>query len=116
MKLRVTRRDAAMVDLEELSGYIAQTSPGAAFDFLRRAELRFDELGQYPHSGHIREEVSRLSNIWSIHIPRFRKHLILYRPTDDAVEVLRVVHGARDLKGLLEELGEELADEMNEGL
>ena len=104
MKLRVDRRDAAITDLDELAAYIARTSPGAAQDFLRRVEMRFDDLARYPHSGHIREEVSRLANIWSIHIPRFRNHLVLYRPTDHGIEVLRVFHGTRDLMGLLREL------------
>ena len=30
----------------------------------------------------------------------FRKYVILYRPLDDGIEVIRVVHGSRDIAGL----------------
>ncbi len=32
----------------------------------------------------------------------FEKHLIFYRATDDGIEVVRVVHGARDISSVLE--------------
>jgi toxin ParE1/3/4 len=36
-------------------------------------------------------------------VPGFRNHLIFYRVTGDAIEVLRVLHAARDVRKLLEE-------------
>jgi toxin ParE1/3/4 len=32
----------------------------------------------------------------------FRNHLIFYRPIDDGIEIVRVLHGARDWQNLLE--------------
>ena len=104
-------RFQARLDVADFSDYIADSNPAIAAEFPRRATARYADLLEHPHSGHIREEISRLANIWSIHIPRFRNHLILYRPTDEAVEILRVVHGMRDLKGLLRELERELEAE-----
>ncbi len=41
-------------------------------------------------------------------IRRHRNHLVFYRPIPDGIEVLRVLHGARDLFGILaEEFGVE---------
>lgn len=34
-------------------------------------------------------------------VSRFKKYLVFYRPIQDGIEVLRVLHGARDIKGLL---------------
>lgn len=36
-------------------------------------------------------------------MPGFRKYLMFYCATDDALEVVRVLHGARDIAALLEE-------------
>jgi toxin ParE1/3/4 len=33
----------------------------------------------------------------------FSKHLIFYRPLSNGAEIVRVIHGARDLEGLFEE-------------
>jgi toxin ParE1/3/4 len=34
----------------------------------------------------------------------FRNYLVFYRPIEDGVEVLTVLHGARDLQAVLERL------------
>jgi toxin ParE1/3/4 len=41
-------------------------------------------------------------------IPRYKKYLVFYRPTPGGIDVLRVLHGARDIHGIL---GEEFAEE-----
>lgn len=43
----------------------------------------------------------RLRDVRVISIGRFRNYLIFYRRKDDGVEVLRVLHGARDIRSLL---------------
>ena len=35
-------------------------------------------------------------------IKGFEKHLIFYRPAADGIEVIRVIHGARDIDSVLE--------------
>ena len=46
-------------------------------------------------------------------ISKFRNHVVFYRPTSDGIEVVRVLHGARDLGSILsEEFGvSDLTDE-----
>lgn len=36
-------------------------------------------------------------------IPGFRNYLIFYRPMENGVEIVRVLHGARDIAAALEE-------------
>jgi toxin ParE1/3/4 len=38
-------------------------------------------------------------------VRRFRNYIIFYLPTDDGIEVVRVLHGARDVQGILEAEG-----------
>jgi toxin ParE1/3/4 len=41
-------------------------------------------------------------------IKNFQDYLVFYRVQDDRVEILRVLHGARDLEGILSTLDEEI--------
>jgi toxin ParE1/3/4 len=36
-------------------------------------------------------------------VSRFKRYLVFYRPLAGGIEVLRVLHGARDVEGLLAE-------------
>jgi plasmid stabilization system protein ParE len=44
-----------------------------------------------------------LADIRTWRVPGFRNHLICYRATPDGIEVIAVVHGARDLRRFLRE-------------
>ena len=44
----------------------------------------------------------RLEGLRVWRIQGFEKHLIFYRPVDDGIEIVRVLHGARDIDRLLE--------------
>ena len=35
-------------------------------------------------------------------LKRFSKHLVFYRPLENGIEVIRVLHGARDIESLFE--------------
>ncbi|TAF91716.1 MAG: type II toxin-antitoxin system RelE/ParE family toxin [Oscillatoriales cyanobacterium] len=51
---------------------------------------------------------SRMGEIRQWRIKDFQDYLIFYRIQDDRVEVLRVLHGARDLEDILSNLDEEV--------
>jgi len=40
-------------------------------------------------------------------VKSFRNYLLFYRPTESDLEVLTIIHGARDLPGILERLAEQ---------
>jgi plasmid stabilization system protein ParE len=46
-------------------------------------------------------------------VSRFKKYLVFYRPIEGGIEVLRVLHGARDIQGLLAD-GLDMADYEND--
>jgi toxin ParE1/3/4 len=104
VKRRVLVREAARDDLEEQAEFLARTSPGSALRFLDAAEAAFRRLARSPG---LRRRLSLsspfLRGIRSRPVPGFDAVLLFYRPVRDGIEVVRVLHGARDLPGLLDE-------------
>jgi toxin ParE1/3/4 len=103
----VTRRvvilAAARRDLREQRDYIARDSVATAQRFLNAADEAFQQLAAMPSMG-ARKQVRnrRLAGLrqWSIH--GFERSLIYYRETAAGIEVIRVLHGARDIDRILE--------------
>jgi toxin ParE1/3/4 len=98
---RVVKRPEALNDLEEIQVAIGRNSMMAAERFLIAAERAFELLASMPELGGRSESAHPILSklrIWPIH--RFRKYLILYRPLANGIEVVRVVHGARDIEAL----------------
>jgi len=89
--------DAASADLEEIWLYIAQDDPDAADRFIRTIVSRFPTLASMPRMGRHGEELS--AELRSFPVDNF---VIFYRPMDGGIEVVRVLHGARDLPPLFE--------------
>ena len=84
--------------------YIAEDNLDAAERFLVTAEETFQLLGRMPGIGKLcRFSNPQLSGIRQYPIKGFKNYLIFYRATDSEVEVLRVLHGARDLEAILDE-------------
>jgi toxin ParE1/3/4 len=97
-------REAAINDLDQLAAFIQQDSPTAAIRFLEAAEKTFCLLTRSPGLGEVFESRNpRLTGIrvWQVH--NFRNILIFYRLVNRDVEVVRVLHGARDLAALFPE-------------
>jgi toxin ParE1/3/4 len=100
----ILRRDAALHDLIDLAYYIALDNVAAAYQFLDQAEESFRDLERMPLMGSTREfRDSTLAGIRMWRVKGFRKHLIFYRPIDGGVEIIRVLHSARDIAGLFSE-------------
>lgn len=77
--------------------------------FLELAEVTFAQLSTIPGMGKVvRLVASRMGEIRQWRIKDFQDYLIFYRIQDDRVEILRVLHGSRDLEGILSNLDEEI--------
>lgn len=84
---------AARIDLDDIWFHIATDSPANADRFLDRlADVATGTLAVAPLSGREREELG--DGLRSLPVENY---LIFYRVRDGAVEVLRILHGARDL-------------------
>lgn len=102
MKKRLLVRPLAKSDLDEQAKYIADDSLDAALRFLDAAESAFERLRESPKIGRRREFTHReLAGVRSWPVPGFEKHIIFYREETGHVEILRVLHAARDLPAIL---------------
>jgi toxin ParE1/3/4 len=88
-------------DLRESALRIAEDDPDAADRFFTAAKESFELLRQHPHIGRLRS--FSLAGVRSWLIPAFQNYLIFYLPTGTEVQILAVVHGARDLASALEQ-------------
>ena len=88
---------AARSDLDEIWFYIAEDSADAADRFIRAIVSRFPIIASAPGGGRQREELA--AGVRSLPIGSY---LIFYRRTKDGVEIVRVLHGARDYPPLFQ--------------
>lgn len=70
--------------------------------FVEAATATFLRLLELPEVGRWRAAQSpALEGCRSLAIQGFENHIVFYRPIETGVEVLRVLHGARDLGTIL---------------
>ena len=93
---RILVRPEAECDLDEIWGYIAQDNPRNADSFLDRIQERFISLADFPQLGTGRDELKT-----GLRSQPLGNYLIFYFPLNDGIEVVRVLHGARDIGHLL---------------
>jgi toxin ParE1/3/4 len=89
----IRRRPAAEDDLVAIWLYIADDDIGAANRLLDRFEETFALLADNPRIGRRRPEL--MPEIRSFTVGRY---VVFYRPADDGIEIVRVIHGARDIE------------------
>ncbi len=102
---RVRRRIQAKLDLINHAVYlVTESSPETAERFVDEAETAFTQLAGQPHMGWQRTfRNRRLSDIRVWRVKGFAEYLIFYLPLDDGVDIIRVLHGRRDLENILED-------------
>ena len=82
----------ARLDLDQIGLRIAQRNLEASDRFIDGITARFNVLAENPLLGRSRPELGE--NLRSFPVGDY---LIIYAPTDYGVEIVRVVHGARDI-------------------
>lgn len=94
---RVLRTDETLADLRHIASFIAQDNPAAASDWLDEMERLFSILATQPRIGK-RMRTKRLGTI-----RQFSRgsYVVYFRPLSDGLEILRVLHGARDHKRIV---------------
>lgn len=102
---KILRRDVAKQDIRDLATHIARNRLSAALKFVDAVEEAFRLLATFPEMGTPCEFRSPATEgLRLCTIKRFKKHLILYRPIEDGIEVVRVLYGTRDLEAIFADL------------
>ena len=101
---RATWHRLAEQDLAETYLHIGSDSPAAAERLLDAVEHAIAVLLSKPRAGRPREFRSpRAHGILSWVVRGCENYLIFYRPQQNGIEVVRFVHGARDLPSLFDD-------------
>lgn len=85
----------ALRDFQDIHDYIAKDNPDAALEFIERLEKRCKRLCEMPGVGRKRDELR----------PNTRSategdYVLFYRKLNGGIEILRVVHGKRDMSNI----------------
>ncbi len=104
MKRRILKREAAGRDLREHADFIAAGSRESAVRFLEAVERSFKQLAGMPAMGVSYDAIApELKGMRRFRVDGFEDYLVFYFPLKDGIEVVRVIHGARDLEALFEQ-------------
>ena len=88
--MRADWTPAAVADLDELVRHIAKDNVDAAFRTEDRVVVAIRRLERYPASGRV-GALPGTRELVVVQTP----YLIVYRIAEDAVKILRVIHGAQ---------------------
>lgn len=97
---------AAMEDMESIIDYLRERNPVVAVRFVEAAQATFEHVAFVPLAyTKLRTERPALADIrWRPLTGAFNRYLVFYRVVDhDIVDVVRVLHSARDLDRILSE-------------
>lgn len=105
MKYRLRILPAADADVDAAALYIAQDNLEAAMRFYDAVDQTYQELSAYPERWpSYKLEHPRLAHLRKRAVAGFRNYLVFYHLDHEMVEIIRVLHGARDLPAILQEI------------
>ncbi|WP_076792866.1 type II toxin-antitoxin system RelE/ParE family toxin [Chlorobium sp. KB01] len=88
----IVTRPLVFDDLADIWDYIAEDSPVRADGFIDSLDRKFHELAASPHAGRSRPEL--LPGLLSY---PFGRYVIFYLVNPHGIEIVRVLHSARDI-------------------
>lgn len=81
----------AYLDLDEIVRYIGERNPSAATRLINRLEAECEQIASAPEIGQSRADLAPGLRFFPV-----GTYLIFYRKSDDGIQVIRVLHSARD--------------------
>lgn len=90
----VSRRPLAALDILDIWDYIADEDITAADRWVDQLDSAFGRLATQPLMGRERPELAP-----DLRSFPFRRYVIFYVPLPDGIDVVRVLHSARDIDG-----------------
>lgn len=89
--------EPARNDLKQIGRYIGQDQlrPSVAANVMREIGDRCEYLARTPYTGTARPDLGD-----EIRVTSYKRWIIVFRPTNEGIDVLRVVDGSRDWTSL----------------
>jgi toxin ParE1/3/4 len=94
---RVTRRPEAKVDILDIWEYIAEDSVSAADRWIEQLEETLALWATQPMMGRARDDLAP-----GIRSFAFGRYAVFFQPLVDGIDVVRVLHGSRDIDSVFE--------------
>src|SRR5262245_20588146 len=91
----IIRSDQSEQDIYEIAVFIAQDNPDAACQLVDQFDGALKMLAENPLAGRVRDELAARVRSFAV-----GNYLLFYRPIENGIELVRVFHGARDLRRL----------------
>ena len=89
---RVTRRPLAAADILDIWDHIAEDSIEQADRWVDKLDDKFKLIATQPLMGRARNELAA-----GVRSFPFGRYVIFYEPIDNGIDVVRVLHSARDI-------------------
>jgi toxin ParE1/3/4 len=87
----------AVRDLKDIGGYIARDNPERAVSYVRELRAKMEKIGENPKG-----YPKRIDLDLNIRSAPYQSYLIFFHILENGtVEIVRVIHGARDIEDLL---------------
>lgn len=94
--MKIRRLPSAIRDLDDIWLHVALDDEAAATRLVERIARGVDRLADYPLSGPPRPDIAP-----DAHSLAVGNYLVLYRVGEESVDIVRVLHGAREITRLL---------------
>lgn len=92
---KIKRKPAAKADLLDIWEYVAADDIEQADRLLDAIGAQCQRLARFPRLGRARDEL--LPSLRSFPVGNY---VVFYRPSKDGIEIIRVLHGRRDVSGV----------------
>lgn len=87
----------AAQDLIDIWEFIARDNIDSADQVCEELQEAIQGIAEMPEKGHLRADLTdKPVRFWPV-----RSYLIIYRPDTTPLQIVRVLHGARDIESLL---------------
>jgi len=101
MSRSIAVSDEARYDIVDISYKIAEDSLDTADRFASTINEVFEQLSEFPSLGVSRNyDNPKLTGMRMWPVPHFEKYLVFYTSTDSDLQIVRVLHGSRDITDL----------------
>lgn len=101
MPHQIVKRPQAERDIEECFVFIAEENLDAGVYFLVAVEDSIEQIAKFPKIGKKRDfQGERFNNIRMWQVKKYENYLIFYQINENTVEIIRILHGSRDIVDL----------------
>lgn len=103
MSPSISIRPQAKADIEEIIDWLTEENSYIVKPFLEQLQNSFELLADHPEIGHLRSYQNPvLKNIRMFPVKKYSSYLIFYQPNPTEIQIIRVLHGARDIANLFD--------------